>query len=63
MVITLIGMFVIRIGWIIVAMPIYNTIDIIYWSYPISWIFTWALTLVYYFKGKWRKRAMEGEIA
>ena len=63
MVITLIGMFVIRIGWIIVAMPIYNTIDIIYWSYPISWIFTWALTLVYYFKGKWRKRAMENETA
>lgn len=63
MVITLIGMFVIRIGWIIVAMPIYNTIDIIYWSYPISWIFTWALTLVYYFKGKWRKRAMKEETA
>lgn len=63
MVITLIGMFVIRIGWIIIAMPIYNTIDIIYWSYPISWIFTWALTLVYYFKGKWRKRAMENETA
>ncbi len=63
MVITLIGMFVIRIGWIIVAMPIYNTIDIIYWSYPISWIFTWALTLVYFFKGKWRKRAMENETA
>lgn len=63
MVITLIGMFVIRIGWIIIAMPIYNTIDIIYWSYPISWIFTWALTLVYYFKGKWRKRAMKEETA
>ena len=54
MIITLIGMFVIRIGWIFIAMPMYKTIDIIYWSYPISWVFTWILTVIYYFKGKWR---------
>lgn len=55
MVITLIGMFVIRISWIFVAMSMFKHIDIIYWSYPISWVFTFILTLVYYFKGKWRK--------
>lgn len=55
MIITLIGMFVIRIGWIFTAMPMYKTIDIICWSYPISWVFTCIMTLIYYFKGKWRK--------
>ena len=55
MIITLIGMFIIRLGWIFTAMPMYKTIDIICWSYPISWVFTCIMTLVYYFKGKWRK--------
>lgn len=54
MVITLIGMFIIRLSWIFIAMPMYKTIDIICWSYPISWVFTWILTMIYYFKGKWR---------
>lgn len=55
MIITLIGMFIIRLGWIFIAMPMYKTIDIICWSYPISWVFTCIMTLIYYFKGKWRK--------
>ena len=55
MIITLIGMFIIRLGWIFTAMPMYKTIDIICWSYPISWVFTCIMTLIYYFKGKWRK--------
>lgn len=55
MIITLIGMFIIRLGWIFTAMPMYKTIDIVCWSYPISWVFTCILTLIYYFKGKWRK--------
>ena len=55
MIITLIGMFIIRLGWIFTAMPMYKTIDIICWSYPISWVFTCIMTLAYYFKGKWRK--------
>lgn len=55
MIITLIGMFIVRLGWIFTAMPMYKTIDIICWSYPISWVFTCILTLIYYFKGKWRK--------
>ena len=55
MIITLIGMFIIRLGWIFAAMPMYKTIDIICWSYPISWVFTCIMTLIYYFKGKWRK--------
>lgn len=54
MVITLIGMFIIRIGWIVIAMPMFNSIDIIYWSYPISWIATFIMTVVYFFFGKWR---------
>lgn len=54
MIITLIGMFIIRLGWIFTAMPMYKTIDIICWSYPISWVFTCIMTLIYYFKGKWR---------
>ncbi|MDD7363480.1 MAG: MATE family efflux transporter [Peptoniphilus sp.] len=54
MIITLIGMFVVRIGWIFIAMPMFKDIGIIYWSYPISWIFTFILTIAYYVKGKWR---------
>lgn len=56
MIITLIGMFVVRIGWIFIVMPMYESIEIIYWSYPVSWIFTTVLTAIYYLKGNWRNR-------
>lgn len=55
MIITLIGMFIVRIGWILLAMPIFQNIEVIYYSYPISWIFTFLLTLWYYYRGAWRK--------
>ncbi len=63
MIVTLIGMFIIRIGWIFLFMPMYKTIDIIYWSYPISWVFTWLLTVAYYYKGKWRHKGIDKETA
>lgn len=62
MIITLIGMFIIRLGWIVVAMPVFNNIDTIYWSYPISWIATFIMTVIYFRIGKWRADLPEGDI-
>lgn len=62
MIITLIGMFIIRLGWIVVAMPVFNNIDTIYWSYPISWIATFIMTVIYFRLGKWRADLPEGDI-
>ena len=54
MVISVIGMFIVRMIWIYSAMPVYNSIDVIYVSYPITWLVTFILTVIYYVWGRWR---------
>ncbi|MCD1147933.1 MATE family efflux transporter [Peptoniphilus sp. KCTC 25270] len=54
MIISLAGMLVVRLIWIFVAMPMYNSIDIIYFSYPISWVVSFVLSVIYFKWGRWR---------
>ncbi|MDO5037550.1 MAG: MATE family efflux transporter [Tissierellia bacterium] len=54
MVISMISMFGFRLVWVLFALPIWQTIDVVFLSYPISWSLTLLLTLLYYKFGKWR---------
>lgn len=54
MAISIFGMFVVRMAWIHLAMPIFKSIDVIYYSYPLTWVVTFILMLIYYKWGRWR---------
>ena len=48
MIITLSGVCILRVGWVLVAFPIVRTIQTVEWSYPITWITTSVLFSIYY---------------
>lgn len=48
MLITLSGICVLRVGWILVAFPMNRTLEMVETSYPITWITTSLLFLFYY---------------
>lgn len=53
MVILLFSMCVFRVLWIKLVLPHYNTIDVVYMVYPVSWVIGAALMALYTWKGKW----------
>lgn len=53
MIIGTICMCVLRILWLSVMVYHYKNINIIYLSYPITWIVTNIFTIIYYSKGNW----------
>lgn len=53
MVILLFAMCVFRVLWIKLILPHYNTIDVVYMVYPVSWVIGAALMALYTWKGKW----------
>lgn len=55
MVILLISLCLFRIVWIQFIIPKFNTIDIIYLLYPVSWFVGMVLMVLYAWKGSWRK--------
>ena len=56
-----------RVAWILVVLPMYHTLDTVLYSYPITWILTSILFIIYYLKGSWltkgRKRLNREEDA
>ncbi len=53
---TCFGVCVLRVLWILVAVPQNPTIIMVEWSYPITWSFTSLLYIIYYFQGGWLRR-------
>ena len=53
MVILLFAMCVFRVLWIKLVLPHYNTIDVVYMVYPVSWVIGAALMALYTWKWKW----------
>ena len=53
MVILLFAMCVFRVLWIKLVLPHYNTIDVVYMVYPVSWVIGAALMALYTWKVKW----------
>lgn len=59
MVISVLSMCILRLVWIFVALNIWFKIDIVFLSYPISWITTLILNILYFKFGKWRSSFKE----
>lgn len=58
MIMTCLGVCVLRVVWIFVAVPIWPRLFTTLLSYPITWVTTSLFFAVYYFKGGWMKRRM-----
>lgn len=54
MLISVFGMCILRIAWILIALNIWPQIETIFISYPLSYLVTFILTYLYYRFGKWR---------
>ena len=57
-IITLGGVCVLRLIWLLVIVPMNTTLQMILLSYPITWSITSAMFIIYYLKGGWLKRAI-----
>lgn len=59
MIITCFGVCVGRILWLLFVVPRFHTIEMLAWSYPISWALTTVLFIVYYLQGSWLRRSIK----
>lgn len=55
-VLTCFGVCVLRVLWILLAVPASHTLKTVILSYPITWAFTSVLFVLYYFHGGWLRR-------
>ena len=56
---TLVGVCMLRIFWITVIVPMRHELSMLLLSYPLAWIITSILFIVYYRRGNWLKRCMK----
>ena len=55
---TVVGICGMRIVWIYLVLPHYNTLSTLTMCYPITWAITSLLFICYYLRGKWFERAV-----
>ena len=58
MVMTCMGVCVLRVVWILTAVPLRPELSTVMLSYPISWAITSLLFIVYYRRGSWLRRCL-----
>lgn len=58
MIMTALGVCVLRIVWIAAAVPVWRDIKTVALSYPITWIVTSVMFIIYYKQGGWLKRSI-----
>lgn len=51
-----IGLLMMRVIWILTAVPLRPEISTVAFSYPLTWTVTSLLFIVYYLRGNWLKR-------
>ena len=58
MMVSLIGSCLLRIVWIFTIFAWDSTLFVLYLSYPVSWVLTWAVHVICYFavKKKWDRK-------
>ena len=44
---------IIRVTYITVAVKFFPVIETVYWAYPITWLLSCIIFLIYYLKGDW----------
>ena len=54
MLLTCFGICVLRVIWILVIVPLRPDVSTVAFSYPLTWIVTGAVLVLYYYKGSWR---------
>lgn len=57
MIITCVGVCVLRVVWIYTVVPHYHNITTVVISYPVTWSITSFIFIIYYLKGTWFKKA------
>lgn len=55
---TLFGVCLLRVAWLAVTLPKWPTMTTVLLAYPITWVITSLLFIVYYWKGGWLKRCL-----
>lgn len=58
MLITLFGICVLRIVWLLTVLPIWNTLFALALNYPVTWGITAVFFIIYYLRGNWLKRSI-----
>ncbi len=61
MIMTCMGVCVLRVVWIWIAVPLNPTIENVLFSYPLTWSLTSVLFVLYYLQGGWLKRRLKKE--
>ena len=56
---TCFGVCILRVLWILVAVPLHRTVVMVEWSYPITWTMTSVMYFIYYFHGGWLRRCID----
>ena len=56
MILTCVGVCVLRIVWIYTVVPVHHTLETVAASYPVTWAVTSILFIIYYTRGKWLKK-------
>ena len=59
MIITGLGICVLRVVWIAVAVPQWHAIEAVILSYPITWSITSVLFIIYYLQGGWLRKRIQ----
>lgn len=56
---TCFGVCVLRVMWVLMVLPHVPVLETVLVSYPISWVVTSILYLIYYFRGNWLRRSIQ----
>ncbi len=55
-IITLFGICILRLTWLLIVVPMYRTVAMVVLAFPVTWATTSILLTIYYCKGRWLKR-------
>ena len=55
---TLTGVCLLRVFWVTVVVSAHHKLNVLLLSYPITWIVTSGMFMVYYLRGRWLKRCI-----
>ena len=61
MILTCLGICVLRVAWILVIVPIFPSFTMVTVSYPVTWSATSILFIIYYVRGSWLKKHINKE--
>lgn len=58
MLITCVGVCGLRVLWILFALPLHRTMPMVAMNYPVTWVVTAAIFIIYYYRMNWLRRSI-----